>query len=187
MMGEAPLISAVNVTKRFGGLTAVDSVSFCVNPGAIKALIGPNGAGKTTMLNMLSGIIVPTSGRIEIKGHRINGKLPHHIARLGVARTFQMVQLFGNMTVVENVMVGLHSKGRSGIVGGAVRLPSVVREERYMFDRAMERLADVDLESRAFEQATALPFGQQRLLEIARAMASEPDILLLDEPAAGLS
>lgn len=185
-MAEA-LLEALDITKRFGGLTAVDSVSFSVEPGKIKALIGPNGAGKSTTLNMLSGVYSPTSGGIRIKGMEAHDKKPYEIANRGVARTFQTVQLFGNMTVIENVMMGLHSKGKAGLVPGALRLPWVVREERNLFKQAMARLAEVGLESRAFEVATYLPYGQQRLLEIARAMASEPDLLLLDEPAAGLS
>lgn len=187
MTADGVLLEAIKVTRRFGGLTAVDNVSFSTRPGTIKALIGPNGAGKSTMLNVLSGMLTPTEGKIRIKGAEVNGRAPHEIARLGVARTFQTVHLFANMTVVENVMIGLHSKGRAGMLLGALRLPSVVREEKQIFERAMEHLTEVGLQSRAFELATNLPFGQQRLLEIARAMASEPEILLLDEPAAGLS
>jgi branched-chain amino acid transport system ATP-binding protein len=180
-------LEAREITKRFGGLTAVDGASFGVGLGRIKALIGPNGAGKTTALNMLSGVYAPTSGRIHVKGRDLGGHEPHEFARIGVARTFQTVQLFGNMTVVENVMMGLHTKGRTGIVRSAFRTPSVWAEERRIFARAMERLDEVGLASRATELGTNLPFGQQRLLEIARAMASQPSLLLLDEPAAGLS
>ncbi len=185
-MGEAFLV-ADGVTKRFGGLTAVDGVSFSVNTGMIKALIGPNGAGKSTMLNMLSGVYEPTAGQIHVKGRNMVGRLPHKFAEAGIARTFQTVQLFSNMTAIENVVMGLHSKCRTGILQGALRLPSVIREERRVFAKAMEHLAEVSLDSRAFDAATNLPFGQQRLLEIARAMASDPSLLLLDEPAAGLS
>jgi len=187
MTSNGAILRAIEVTKRFGGLTAVDRVSFSLRPGTIKALIGPNGAGKTTMLNMLSGVFSPTSGYIEIRDERVNGREAHGVARLGVARTFQTVQLFGNMSVVENVMMGLHSKGKAGMIGSALRLPWIANEERWIFQRAMEHLAAVGLEGRAFEPATNLPFGQQRLLEIARAMASEPKVILLDEPAAGLS
>ena len=188
MTYQGPILEAEGITKKFGGLVAVDEVSFSVSLGKIKALIGPNGAGKSTALNMLSGVYHPTSGRIRVKGRevtRLGGA--HHFARIGVARTFQTVQLFGNMTVVENVMMGLHIKGRSSMFSGAFRLPSVVREERKVFGQAMGRLAEVGLAARAQEIATNLPFGQQRLLEIARAIAGEPQVLLLDEPAAGLS
>jgi len=186
-MGDTPILDAVNVTKRFGGLTAVDGVSFSVATGMIKALIGPNGAGKSTALNVVSGVYAPTIGRINLNGREVTGRPSYRFAAMGVARTFQTVQLFGNMTVVENVMMGLHTKGRTGLLQGAFRLPWVVREEQRMFGRAMELLAQVGLDARAFEPATNLPFGQQRLLEIARALACEPNLLLLDEPAAGLS
>lgn len=187
MTNNGVFLQAQQLTKRFGGLTAVDAASFDVGLGRIKALIGPNGAGKTTALNMLSGVHAPTSGRINVKGRDLGGHEPHEFAKMGIARTFQTVQLFGNMTVVENVMMGLHTKGRSGMLQGALRLPSVWAEEKRVFERALEYLDWVELSSRAFEAATNLPFGQQRLLEIARAMAAEPSLLLLDEPAAGLS
>lgn len=186
-MSNTVFLEVSDITKRFGGLTAVDNASFSIELGKITALIGPNGAGKSTMLNMLSGVYAPTAGRIIVKGRDVVGKQAHMFAKLGIARTFQTVQLFGNMTVIENVVMGLHIKGRTGILKGALRLPSVVREERAIFTKAMEHLAEVGLESRAFEMATNLPFGQQRVLEVARAMAAEPEILLLDEPAAGLS
>ncbi|MHB1455879.1 MAG: ABC transporter ATP-binding protein [Armatimonadota bacterium] len=180
-------LEAQNVTKRFGGLTAVDNASFTIRLGTIKALIGPNGAGKSTMLNMLSGVYPPTSGRIIVDGMDVTGRQSHKLAGLGIARTFQTVQLFGNMTVVENVMMGLHTQCRTGIIQSALRLPSVIREERSVFAGAMEHLERVGLASRASELATNLPYGQQRLLEIARAMASSPKLIMLDEPAAGLS
>ena len=187
MSGNGAIMEAIGLTKRFGGLTAVDDVSFKITRGTITALIGPNGAGKSTALALLSGIFPPTEGQILIKGKQMAGKQSFRISTAGVARTFQTVQLFGNMTVVENVMVGLHMTGRSGILTSALRVPGVFREEKRMFEEAMERIAEVGLADRAFEPATNLPYGQQRLLEIARAMASGPEILLLDEPAAGLS
>jgi len=187
MSDGSAFLEAIEITKKFGGLTAVDGASFQVGLGKIKALIGPNGAGKTTALNMLSGVYAPTSGRIRVKGRELNGHQPHELVGLGIGRTFQMVQLFANMTVIENVMMGLHTKGRTGMLQGALRLPSVWAEEKRVCARAMEYLDWVELSSRAFEAATNLPFGQQRLLEIARAMASEPSLLMLDEPAAGLS
>ncbi len=186
-MSASFFLEASGITKRFGGLTAVDDASFPVELGKITALIGPNGAGKSTMLNMLSGVYAPTSGRILVNGHNVVGMPSYKYAKLGIARTFQTVQLFGNMTVIENVVMGLHIKGRTGILHGALRLPSVIREERAFFTTAMEHLAEVGLESRAFELATNLPYGQQRVLEVARAMIAKPELLLLDEPAAGLS
>ena len=186
-MDGSVFLEAQNVTKRFGGLTAVDNASFTIRLGTIKALIGPNGAGKSTMLNMLSGVYTPTSGRIIVAGTDVTGRQSHKLAGLGIARTFQTVQLFGNMTVVENVMMGLHTQCRTGIIQSALRLPSVIREERSVFAGAMEHLERVGLASRASELATNLPYGQQRLLEIARAMASSPKLIMLDEPAAGLS
>jgi ABC-type branched-subunit amino acid transport system ATPase component len=186
-MAGPPILETRGVTMRFGGLTAVDDVSFAAHAQVITALIGPNGAGKSTVLNLLSGVYAPTAGEIWITGKKVNGRQPHKISGLGVARTFQTVQLFGNMTVVENVMMGLHAKGRAGILQGAFRTPGALREERRMFDKSIEYLAEVGLQDRAFDVATTLPYGQQRLLEIARAMACEPKVLLLDEPAAGLS
>lgn len=187
MTGDTSILEAQEITKRFGGLTAVDSVTFSVGPAMIKSLIGPNGAGKSTALNMLSGVLMPTEGGIRIKGMEVSGRLAHEFACMGVARTFQTVQLFGNMTVVENVMMGLHTDGRTGMLLGACRPPSVVKEEKRIFQLAMQHLEEVGLELRALEAAINLSYGQQRLLEIARAMAGKPQILLLDEPAAGLS
>ncbi len=187
MTTGAVFLEAHDVTKRFGGLTAVDSVSFTMKLGTIKALIGPNGAGKSTMLNMLSGVYLPTSGRISVRTVDVTGQQAHKFVGLGIARTFQTVQLFGNMTVIENVVMGLHTKCKTGIIQSALRLPSVLREERMVFASAMEHLERVGLADRASELAVNLPYGQQRMLEIARAMASSPEMLMLDEPAAGLS
>ncbi|MGQ9524841.1 MAG: ABC transporter ATP-binding protein [Armatimonadota bacterium] len=173
--------------KVFGGLTAIDDVSFDVCEGRLKAIIGPNGAGKSTMLNLLTGVTRLTSGEITVLGRSIAGLTPHEIAELGVARTFQTVQLFENMTVLENVMVGRHARTKQGLLASALRLPWQIREERRIARDAMERLAMVGLADNADAPAGSLPFGQQRLLEIARALAGEPKLVLLDEPASGLS
>ena len=183
-----PVLELRHVTKRFGGLVAVDQLSFCVGRGQIKALIGPNGAGKTTVFNLVTGVFGPSSGEICITGGTANGASPHQVAGLGVARTFQNIELFGNMSVLENVMVGAHTRARAGLLGAALRLPHMRREEKRLVARARECLALAGLgELDQRWQAHALPFGQQRLLEVARALASEPELLLLDEPAAGLS
>jgi len=183
----ASLIEVRNARRAFGGLMAVDDVSFDVAAGQMKSIIGPNGAGKSTMLNLLTGVLKMTSGEIRVGGVPVSGLPAHRIAGLGVARTFQNVQLFANMTVLENVMVGRHVRTRQGLVASALRFPVQVREERKILSHAREKLAVVGLADRADDQATTLPFGQQRLLEIARALAGEPKVLLLDEPASGLS
>ena len=181
------LLEVTNLSKEFGGLMAVLDVGFGVEPGEILVIIGPNGAGKTTTFNLISGLLQPTEGDIRFVGRQLNGLKPHQIARLGLARTFQSVQLFGNMSILENVMVGRHVKSKYGMLSAAFRLPRARSEERMIRERAMEQLARVGLEARADENALSLPFGQQRLLEIARALATEPRLLLLDEPGSGLN
>jgi len=177
-----------NVTKRFGGLVAVDALSFDVTRGQIKALIGPNGAGKTTVFNLITGIYDVDGGDIWASGQRATELPPHRVAALGVARTFQNIELFGNMTVLENVMVGAHTKTRSGLISASLRLPAMQSEESWLADRARECLRLVGLGDLPPDtDSLSLPFGQQRLLEVARALASNPRLLLLDEPAAGLS
>jgi ABC-type branched-subunit amino acid transport system ATPase component len=176
------------VVKRFGGLTAVDSVDFCVRAGQIKALIGPNGAGKTTAFNLITGVYAVDEGQIRISGTATRGLPSHRVAALGVARTFQNVELFGNMSVVENVMVGGHTQSNSGMLSAALRLASMRRQEHELLERAcscldLVGLGDVPPET----EALSLAFGQQRLLEVARALAADPALVLLDEPAAGLS
>jgi len=166
---------------------AVFDVSFSVEPGEILVIIGPNGAGKTTIFNLISGVLPLTGGTIRFKGRLLNGLKPHEIANLGLARTFQMVRLFGNMTVLENVMVGRHVKSGYGLFGAAFRLPHARREEQQIREQAMKYLARVGLDSLADMKAASLPFGQQRLLEIARALATEPTLLMLDEPGSGLN
>jgi len=183
---QVPLLQVTNLRKEFGGLMAVLDVSFGVEPEEILAIIGPNGAGKTTIFNLISGVLPPTGGTIHFEGRLLNGLKPHVIAGLGLARTFQNVRLFGNMTVLENVMVGRHVKTGYGLFGAALRLPHARSEEQAIREQAMEYLARVGLEAKANENALSLPFGQQRLLEIARALATEPKLLMLDEPGSGL-
>jgi branched-chain amino acid transport system ATP-binding protein len=184
---QSPHLEIANLRKEFEGLMAVFDVSFEVESGEILAIIGPNGAGKTTVFNLISGVLLPTGGSVHLQGRKLNGLKPHAISRLGMARTFQNVQLFGNMTVLENVMVGRHSQTKYGMLSAAFRLPHARKEERTIRKRAMAELARVGLEAHADGNALSLPFGQQRLLEIARAMATEPRLLLLDEPGAGLN
>jgi len=181
------LLEVTDLRKEFGGLMAVFDVSFGVESGEILAIIGPNGAGKTTIFNLLSGVLPPTAGRIRFAGRLVNDLEPHAITRLGLARTFQSVRLFGNMTVLENVMVGRHVKSRYGLLSAALRLPSARVEERVIRKQAMAYLSRVGLGAKADENALSLPFGQQRLLEIARSLATEPRLLILDEPASGLN
>jgi branched-chain amino acid transport system ATP-binding protein len=184
---QSPHLEVTNLRKEFEGLMAVFDISFAVEPGEILAIIGPNGAGKTTVFNLISGMLPPTGGSVHLQGRKLNGLKPHAISRLGMARTFQNVRLFSNMTVLENVMVGRHSQTKYGMLSAAFRLPKARKEERTTRDRAMAELTRVGLAAHADDNALSLPFGQQRLLEIARAMATEPRLLLLDEPGAGLN
>ncbi len=181
------ILEARGLSKVFGGLAALNGVDFGIESGHIKAIIGPNGAGKTTLFDLMTGIYEPTSGYIEFAGERMNGLKPYQITARGIARTFQTVQLFGNMTVLENVMVGLHHLTRSGILQSGLRLGTCRREERDIEERALGWLRLMGLELQAEMLSTSLPFGQQRLLELARALACEPKLLLLDEPASGLN
>ena len=184
---SAPLLSIRGLTKRFGGLTANSDISLDVPEGSLTAVIGPNGAGKTTFFNMISGALPPTEGRIRFAGEDITGLPPAEVARRGLVRTFQLVQLFRNMTVVENVEVGLHVVTR-GTLGAALLRPRWARaQERDVAERARELLAFVGLAGEADRPADRLAYGQQRLLELARALAAKPRLLLLDEPAAGLN
>lgn len=175
------------MTKSFGGLQAVAGVSFSLERGDVKSLIGPNGAGKTTCFNLITGIYAPDAGNVLVKGQDVTGCLPNEVAVRGVARTFQQPRVFHQMTVLENVMVGYHRKVRLGYLAAALALPSARRQQsmaREMAERCLER---VGLSPLALRAADGLPIGQQKLLEVARALASQPDVLLLDEPAAGLN
>jgi branched-chain amino acid transport system ATP-binding protein len=177
-----------HVTKVFGGLVAVNDVSLEIPRHAIVSMIGPNGAGKTTLFNMLTGLYKATSGRILLGGRDITRTRPDVITKLGVARTFQNIRLFGAMTAVENVIVGRHARMRTGVFGAIFRPPWVRREEREVEERARELLKFVGLRAASFERLAAqLPYGDQRRVEIARALASEPSLLLLDEPTAGMN
>jgi ABC-type branched-subunit amino acid transport system ATPase component len=171
----------------FGGLLALNNVHTRVWPGQIKAIIGPNGAGKTTLFNIITGIYSPTQGEVLFKGEPIQGLKPNLIAARGITRTFQTIRLFRGMTVLENVMVGFHRHTRSGFLHAALRLSLARREERWMHARAMQILERMGLASMADEEATNLPFGLQRVLEVARALATQPELLILDEPASGLN
>ncbi len=186
-MNETHFLKVENLTKLFGGLAAVNDVSFSVDKGSIKAIIGPNGAGKTTLFDLLIGVQQPNSGSIWFEGKNIVGYKAHQIADLGMSRTFQTIQLFGNMTVLENVMVGRHARTTSEFTQVGLRLPKFLREERKIKEEALKNLELVGLGLQADKLADTLSFGQQRLLELARALATSPKLILLDEPAAGLN
>jgi branched-chain amino acid transport system ATP-binding protein len=181
------LLVANDVRKEFGGLTAVNDVDFTIPQGSIVSLIGPNGAGKTTFFNMLTGVYKPTSGQIVFDGTDVTGKPPHAITHLGVGRTFQNIRLFQQMTALENVLVGMHSRLASGFIRTILRTPKIRRQERESIDRARELLRFCSLRGRDDEWARNLSYGDQRRLEVARALATEPKLLLLDEPTAGMN
>ena len=185
--GQA-LLDAQHVSKVFGGLVAVEDVSFAIPERAIVSIIGPNGAGKTTFFNMLTGLYKPSFGQISFDGRNITGRRPDKIMKDGVARTFQNIRLFGTMTAVENVMVGQHSRMNGGLFGSILRVPRVRREEKEVRARAAEVLSYVGIaESHHDTMSVNLSYGDQRRLEIARALSSEPKLLLLDEPTAGMN
>jgi branched-chain amino acid transport system ATP-binding protein len=176
-----------SVTKRFGGLVAVDEVSLSIKRGEIFALIGPNGAGKTTLFNNVTGLFKPTSGQVIFNGKDITGSKPHEVARLGIARTFQNIRLFDYMSCLDNVRVGRHVRMHAKLWDGLFKLPAERREEKRVTEEAMDLLRFVGIARQANQYARNLPYGQQRRLEIARALATEPKLLLLDEPAAGFT
>ncbi len=182
------LLNAKDVSKHFGGLMALNHVDLSIKRGTITALIGPNGAGKTTLINIISGTYGPSNGGVFLEEKRIDGLRPHRIAEMGVARTFQLTKLFGEMSVIENVMVGTHHWTQSGnFIRTVLNLPSARREETEIYKYVTEILKLTHVDKLAEEKAVNLPHGQQRLLEVARAMATRPKLLLLDEPAAGLN
>lgn len=195
-LGE-PILIAASVTKRFGGLVAVDDVDLVIPRGAIQGLIGPNGAGKTTFFNIIAGIYQPTEGSVVFNGGPIHGKgngvfrsaslRPDQVTSHGISRTFQNIRLFANMSALDNVLIGMHSRLKSSPLGAILRLPSVKAEERHARERGRELLAYVGLKGQDETTAKNLAYGDQRRLEIARALASEPKLLLLDEPTAGMN
>ena len=181
------LLVAESVRKEFGGLTAVNDLDFTIPERSIVSLIGPNGAGKTTFFNMLTGLYRATAGTILFDGHDVTDKPPHAITKLGVGRTFQNIRLFPQMSALENVLVGMHSRLKGGILGAIFGTPGVRREEREASDRARELLRYVGLTTSEDSLAESLSYGDQRRLEVARALATEPKLLLLDEPTAGMN
>jgi branched-chain amino acid transport system ATP-binding protein len=181
------LLIAENVRKEFGGLVATNDVDFTIPRGSVVSLIGPNGAGKTTFFNMLTGVYKPTSGRIVFDGEDVTGKPPHAITERGIGRTFQNIRLFQNMTALENVLVGMHARLKGGILGSILRTPRIRREEKGAAERARELLQFSGLRNKDDEIARNLSYGDQRRLEVARALATQPKLLLLDEPTAGMN
>ncbi|RLB10101.1 MAG: high-affinity branched-chain amino acid ABC transporter ATP-binding protein LivG [Deltaproteobacteria bacterium] len=182
-----PLLETTGITKHFGGIQALNDITFKVRPGQIKAIIGPNGAGKTTLFNCISGVLKADKGDIKLNGQSITGFPPHKRAQAGISRTFQNVAIFPEMTVLENVLVGRHCRSRCEMLQAGFRTRSMRNEEREIVEKAWNFLEFVGLENQTEKRAGELPLGDQRLLEIARALATEPKIVLLDEPAGGLN
>ena len=187
MSSNSPLLEFKNVTMRFGGVTALNEVDISVSKGEIAALIGPNGAGKTTVFNIVTGVYQPTSGEVLFKGKSIAGRKRSEITRLGLARTFQNIRLFAEMTALENVLVGADAHSKSSVPGAILTLPRKRREEREAHERAHELMSFMGIAKQAPLLAKGLPYGDQRRLEICRALATNPEVLLLDEPAAGFN
>ncbi|MBE0698148.1 MAG: ABC transporter ATP-binding protein [Anaerolineaceae bacterium] len=183
----AALIETKAVTKRFGGLTAVDGMNFVIDKGQMVSIIGPNGAGKTTFFNTLTGIYKPEEGSIQLNGNNLIGRRPDQIASLGITRTFQNIRLFGSMTVIENILVGMHYRLKQSPAGALLRSSHFLEEENNSHKRAEELMNYVGLQHAGNELASSLPYGGQRRIEIARALASNPLLLLLDEPTAGMN
>src|SRR5579872_636339 len=187
MQAPSPLLAVRDVSVTFGGIVALNGVSFHMNQGQILGLIGPNGAGKTTLFNCLSRLYQPSSGDILLEGASILNRPPHRIAEIGIGRTFQNVALFSNLSVLDNVRIGAHARTSSDIVSDSLRLPKVRRDEVALNGRVHEILKYLELEDVAHATVSGLPFGTQKRVELARALAAEPKILLLDEPAGGLN
>ncbi len=181
------ILEVKDVVMAFGGLMALINLNFQVEKGTIKAIIGPNGAGKTTLFNVITGTFPPTEGSVRFRDRSIEQLRPHEISRLGISRTFQTVELFTNMTVLENVMVGRHNQTKSAFMASGFRWPGVRRKEEQIRSQAMAFLDLIGLAGKAEESADALPLGERKILEIGRALATEPDLICLDEPAAGLN
>ncbi len=187
MSENNPALEVRNLSIQFGGLKAVDDLSMTIEKGALYGLIGPNGAGKTTVFNMLTGVYKPTSGSVLLEGENITGRSPTEINKAGIARTFQNIRLFKAMSVLDNVKAGLHNETHYTAIEGALRLPRYFREEKRVTEKAKELLGVFGLEKELDTKAQNLPYGKQRKLEIARALATDPKVLLLDEPAAGMN
>jgi branched-chain amino acid transport system ATP-binding protein len=181
------LLDVSAATKRFGGLQALEDVSFAIAARDIYGLIGPNGAGKTTLFNLLTGVYRPDAGRFQFEGRELGGLAPHQIAAAGIARTFQNIRLFANLSALENVMIGRHVRTQAGVVGAVLRNRRTLAEEHAIVARSLALLDYVGIRARANDRAGGLPYGDQRRLEIARALATEPRLLALDEPAAGMN
>ncbi|MED3573785.1 ABC transporter ATP-binding protein [Cytobacillus praedii] len=186
-MGSVPLLQVRNTGIQFGGLKAVSNVNMEINRGELIGLIGPNGAGKTTCFNLLTGVYVPTEGSIELDGQKLNGLAPYQVTRKGISRTFQNIRLFNELSVLDNVKVAYHSLAKHSIISSILRLPSHFSGEKEMEEKSIEFLEIFNLDKYKNEAAKNLPYGQQRRLEIARALAAGPRLLLLDEPAAGMN
>ncbi|MBE3570607.1 MAG: ABC transporter ATP-binding protein [Bacillales bacterium] len=187
MTTNKPLLKVENVGIRFGGLKAVSEANMEIHKGELVGLIGPNGAGKTTFFNLLTGVYVPTEGNLLFNGERLNGLAPYKITRKGISRTFQNIRLFHELSVLDNVKVAYHSSAKNSIISSIFRLPSHFKSEKEIEEKSLEILKLFKLEGYVNEKAKNLPYGQQRRLEIARALAAHPKLLLLDEPAAGMN
>jgi branched-chain amino acid transport system ATP-binding protein len=185
--GGESILSIRGLRRAFGGLLAISDLNFDVKPGKIRAVIGPNGAGKTTLFNLITGVLPTSGGRIVFEGTDVANWKPHRVARMGISRTFQTVELYEGMTVLENVMVGRHIRTRCGMLLSGLRLPMVRSEEKKIRQDSEKILDLVGLSPKAHEEAESLPLGEQKLLEVARALATDPKLILLDEPAAGLN
>lgn len=186
-MDSPTLLHTRQLSKDFGGVRALRDLDLDVREGLIQAVIGPNGAGKTTLFNVISGVIVPTRGSVYFRNEEITELPPHRIAHKGLTRTFQNLQLFAEMTVLENVMVGMHRRSKGGFFASALKTPWVLAEEKRIREESMEWLRFVGMEEHSAAVAGSLPFGNQRVLELARGLASRPELFMLDEPAAGLN